>query len=135
MSTIVLTPARMRASMFRRSLREHPGPAVAGLCGLLAAGWLIRYGWYGDQHTLSIMAGTWVLGWIVLPLMLGGGRGRVRPSHLRLEPVGTLPASCNARPTADGAITPASASRSTSAVRTGRSTGCDDEPGSFNGTG
>jgi ABC-2 type transport system permease protein len=92
-SAVILTPARMRASMFQRSLREHPGPAVAGLCGLLAAGWLIRYGWYGDEHTLSIMAGTWVLGWIVLPLMLGGGRGRVRPSHLRLEPVGSLPAA------------------------------------------
>ncbi|GIE32439.1 transporter [Actinoplanes italicus] len=93
MSTVAFTPARMRASMFQRSLREHPGPAVAGLCGLLAAGWLIRYGLYGDQHTLSILAGTWVLGWIVLPLMLGGGRGRVRPSHLRLEPVGILPAA------------------------------------------
>jgi ABC-2 type transport system permease protein len=92
-NTVILTPARMRASMFQRSLREHPGPAVAGLCGLLAAAWLIRYGLYGDQHTLSILAGTWVLGWIVLPLMLGGGRGRVRPSHLRLEPVGSLPAA------------------------------------------
>jgi ABC-2 type transport system permease protein len=89
----VLTPARMRASMFRRSLREHPGPAVAAIAGLLAASWLIRYGWYGDPHTLSILAGTWVLGWIVLPLMLGGGRGRVRPSHLRLEPVGGPSAS------------------------------------------
>ncbi|MEU4620930.1 hypothetical protein AB0G04_13255 [Actinoplanes sp. NPDC023801] len=93
MSTVILTPTLMRASMFRRSLREHPGPAVAGLCGLLAAAWLIRYGWYGDRHTLSILAGTWVLGWIVLPLMLGGGRGRVRPSHLRLEPVGSVPAA------------------------------------------
>ncbi|WP_433795484.1 hypothetical protein [Actinoplanes sp. CA-252034] len=89
----VLTPARMRATMFQRSLREHPGPAVAALVGLLAAGWLIRYGVYGDPHTLSLLAGTWVLGWIVLPLMLGGGRGRVRPSHLRLEPVDSLPAA------------------------------------------
>ena len=89
MSLLVLgTPARMRASMFRRSLREHPGPAVAALAGLLAAAWLIRYAAYGDRHTLSILAGTWVLGWIVLPLMLGGGRGRVQPSHLRLEPIG-----------------------------------------------
>ncbi|GIE78222.1 hypothetical protein Aph02nite_41720 [Actinoplanes philippinensis] len=89
----VLTPARMRATMFQRSLREHPGPAVAALTGLLTAGWLIRYGVYGNPHTLSILAGTWVLGWIVLPLMLGGGRGRVRPSHLRLEPVGSVPAA------------------------------------------
>ncbi|MEU8664911.1 hypothetical protein, partial [Actinoplanes philippinensis] len=89
----VLTPARMRATMFQRSLREHPGPAVAALTGLLTAGWLIEYGVYGNPHTLSILAGTWVLGWIVLPLMLGGGRGRVRPSHLRLEPVGSVPAA------------------------------------------
>jgi ABC-2 type transport system permease protein len=87
------TPARMRASMFRRSLREHPGPVVAAIVGLLTAAWLIRYGVYGDRHTLSILAGTWVLGWIVLPLMLGGGRGRVRPSHLRLEPVGSVAAA------------------------------------------
>ncbi|BBH70944.1 hypothetical protein ACTI_76290 [Actinoplanes sp. OR16] len=86
-------PARMRATMLRRSLRENPGPAVAGLAGLIAAAWLIRYGWTGDQHTLSILAGSWVLGWIVLPLLLGGGRGRVRPAHLRLEPVGALTAS------------------------------------------
>ncbi|MBW6434729.1 hypothetical protein KZ829_13380 [Actinoplanes hulinensis] len=85
--------ARMRVAMLRRSLREHPGPAVAGLCGLLAAAWLIRYAVRGDQHTLSILAGTWVLGWVVLPLMLGGGRGRVRPSHLRLEPVGGVTAA------------------------------------------
>lgn len=90
MTTLPLvTPALMRASMFKRSLREHPGPAVAALAGLLAAAWLIRYATYGDQHTLSVLAGTWVLGWIVLPLMLGGGRGRVQPSHLRLEPVGS----------------------------------------------
>ncbi|HWS38091.1 MAG TPA: hypothetical protein VN408_35815 [Actinoplanes sp.] len=88
-----LTPPRMRAAMLQRSLREHPGPAVAALVGLLAAGWLIHYASYGDRHTLSIMVGTWVLGWIVLPLMLGGGRGRVRPSHLRLEPVGAVPAT------------------------------------------
>ncbi len=79
--------------MFVRSLREHPGPAVAAVTGLLAAAWLIRYASYGDQHTLSILAGTWVLGWIVLPLMLGAGRGRVRPSHLRLEPIGGVPAA------------------------------------------
>ncbi|GAA0462633.1 hypothetical protein Aca07nite_25660 [Actinoplanes capillaceus] len=85
--------ARMRVAMLRRSLREHPGPAVGGLCGLLAAAWLIRYAVRGDQHTLAILAGTWVLGWIVLPLMLGGGRGRVRPSHLRLEPVGGVTAA------------------------------------------
>ncbi|BEL07554.1 hypothetical protein Q0Z83_057450 [Actinoplanes sichuanensis] len=87
------TPARMRATMLQRSLREHPGPAVAAIAGLLAAAWLIRFGWYGNPHTLAILAGTWVLGWIVLPLMLGGGRGRVRPSHLRLEPVGSLSAA------------------------------------------
>ncbi|GAA4944920.1 hypothetical protein [Actinoplanes utahensis] len=87
------TPARMRAVMLRRSLRENPGPAVAALTGLLAAAWLIRYAVHGEGDTLSILAGTWVLGWIVLPLMLGGGRGRVRPSHLRLEPVGSLPAA------------------------------------------
>ena len=86
---VTLTPARMRAVMLRRSLREHPGPAVAAIVGLLAAAWLIRYAVHGDEHTLSILAGTWVLGWIVLPLMLGGGRGRIRPSHLRLEPVGS----------------------------------------------
>ncbi|MEV4283795.1 hypothetical protein, partial [Actinoplanes xinjiangensis] len=91
--SVVGTPARMRASMFRRSLREHPGPVVAAIVGLLTAAWLIRYGVYGDRHTLSILAGTWVLGWIVLPLMLGGGRGRVRPSHLRLEPVGSVAAA------------------------------------------
>ncbi|MEU4428635.1 hypothetical protein AB0F81_49125 [Actinoplanes sp. NPDC024001] len=89
----IAVPARMRATMLRRSLREHPGPAVAGLCGLLAAAWLIRYAVRGDQHTLSILAGTWVLGWIVLPLLLGGGRGRVRPSHLRLEPIGGFAAA------------------------------------------
>ncbi|GAA1609987.1 hypothetical protein [Actinoplanes couchii] len=92
-ASAALTPSRMRASMFRRSLREHPGPAVAAIAGLLAAGWLIHYASYGDQHTLSILAGTWVLGWLVLPLMLGAGRGRVRPSHLRLEPIGSLPAA------------------------------------------
>jgi ABC-2 type transport system permease protein len=86
-------PARMRTAMLRRSLREHPGPAVAGLAGLVAAIWLIRYGLTGDQHTLSILAGSWVLGWIVLPLLLGGGRGRVRPTHLRLEPVGPVTAA------------------------------------------
>ncbi|WP_328469851.1 hypothetical protein OHA21_02940 [Actinoplanes sp. NBC_00393] len=89
----VAVPARMRAAMLRRSLREHPGPVVAGLCGLLAAAWLIRYAVRGDQHTLSILAGTWVLGWIVLPLLLGGGRGRVRPAHLRLEPIGGFTAA------------------------------------------
>ncbi|MEU4160249.1 hypothetical protein [Actinoplanes sp. NPDC026670] len=91
--TAVGTPARMRATMFQRSLREHPGPIVAAIAGLLTASWLIKFGWYGNPHTLSILAGTWVLGWIVLPLMLGGGRGRVRPSHLRLEPVGSLSAA------------------------------------------
>ncbi|MBG0561161.1 hypothetical protein [Actinoplanes aureus] len=89
----VAVPARMRTAILRRSLREHPGPAVAGLCGLLAAVWLIRYAVRGDQHTLSILAGTWVLGWIVLPLLLGGGRGRIRPSHLRLEPIGGFAAA------------------------------------------
>ncbi|MCG5463399.1 hypothetical protein AB0K35_01140 [Micromonospora sp. NPDC053740] len=86
-------PARMRATMLRRSLREHPGPTVAGLVGLLAAAWLIRYALRGDQHTLGLLAGAWVLGWIVLPLLLGGGRGRVRPAHLRLEPIGGVPAA------------------------------------------
>ncbi|MET8118159.1 hypothetical protein [Micromonospora sp. NPDC005189] len=86
-------PARMRTAMLRRSLREHPGPAVAGLVGLLAAAWLIRYALQGDQHTLALLAGAWVLGWIVLPLLLGGGRGRVRPAHLRLEPIGGAPAA------------------------------------------
>ncbi|MEU7971336.1 hypothetical protein AB0B48_04785 [Micromonospora sp. NPDC049089] len=89
----ITVPARMRATMFRRSLREHPGPTVAGLVGLLAAAWLIRYALNGDQHTLGLLAGAWVLGWIVLPLLLGGGRGRVRPAHLRLEPIGGVPAA------------------------------------------
>ncbi|WP_147458820.1 hypothetical protein [Micromonospora sp. BL4] len=89
----VAVPARMRATMLRRSLREHPGPAVAGLVGLLAAAWLIWYALRGDQHTLGLLAGAWVLGWIVLPLLLGGGRGRVRPAHLRLEPIGGVPAA------------------------------------------
>ncbi|WCN79167.1 hypothetical protein [Micromonospora sp. LH3U1] len=89
----IAVPARMRATMLRRSLREHPGPTVAGLVGLLAAGWLIRYALRGDQHTLGLLAGAWVLGWIVLPLLLGGGRGRVRPAHLRLEPIGGVPAA------------------------------------------
>ncbi|MEV1320442.1 hypothetical protein AB0J14_30710 [Micromonospora arborensis] len=89
----IAVPARMRATMLRRSLREHPGPAVAGLAGLLAAAWLIRYALRGDQHTLALLAGAWVLGWIVLPLLLGGGRGRVHPAHLRLEPIGGLPAA------------------------------------------
>ncbi|MGI5216140.1 hypothetical protein [Plantactinospora sp. CA-290183] len=83
----------MRTAMLRRSLREHPGPTVAGLAGLLAAAWLIRYALRGDQHTLALLAGAWVLGWIVLPLLLGGGRGRVRPAHLRLEPIGGVPAA------------------------------------------
>ncbi|RZT78991.1 ABC-2 type transport system permease protein [Micromonospora violae] len=86
-------PARMRATMLRRSLREHPGPTVAGLVGLLAAAWLIRYALHGDQHTLGLLTGAWVLGWIVLPLLLGGGRGRVHPAHLRLEPIGDVPAA------------------------------------------
>ncbi|MFF5180622.1 hypothetical protein ACFY2Q_21560 [Micromonospora sp. NPDC000316] len=86
-------PARMRAAMLRRSLREHPGPVVAGLVGLLAAAWLIRYALHGDRHTLALLVGAWVLGWIVLPLLLGGGRGRVRPVHLRLEPIGGAPAA------------------------------------------
>ncbi len=89
----IAVPARMRATMLRRSLREHPGPTVAGLVGLLAAAWLIRYALRGDQHTLGLLAGAWVLGWIVLPLLLGGGRGRVRPAHLRLEPIGAVPAA------------------------------------------
>ncbi|MBQ0993934.1 hypothetical protein KBX08_28090 [Micromonospora sp. H61] len=89
----IAVPARMRATMLRRSLREHPGPTVAGLVGLLAAAWLIRYALRGDQHTLGLLAGAWVLGWIVLPLLLGGGRGRVRPAHLRLEPIGGIPAA------------------------------------------
>ncbi|MET8044919.1 hypothetical protein ABZU25_29155 [Micromonospora sp. NPDC005215] len=89
----IAVPARMRAAMLRRSLREHPGPTVAGLAGLLAAGWLIRYALRGDQHTLALLVGAWVLGWIVLPLLLGGGRGRVRPAHLRLEPIGGVPAA------------------------------------------
>lgn len=89
----IAVPARMRATMLRRSLREHPGPTVAGLVGLLAAAWLIRYALRGDQHTLGLLAGAWVLGWIVLPLLLGGGRGRVRPAHLRLEPIGGVPAA------------------------------------------
>jgi ABC-2 type transport system permease protein len=37
--------------------------------------------------TLSILTGSWVLGWVVLPLLLGGVRGRVRPVHLRLESI------------------------------------------------
>ncbi|MEU8013722.1 hypothetical protein [Micromonospora parva] len=89
----IAVPARMRATMLRRSLREHPGPTVAALVGLLAAAWLIRYALRGDQHTLGLLAGAWVLGWIVLPLLLGGGRGRVRPAHLRLEPIGGVPAA------------------------------------------
>ncbi|MET7669742.1 hypothetical protein [Micromonospora luteifusca] len=89
----VAVPARMRTTMLRRSLREHPGPAVAGLAGLLAAAWLIRYALRGDQHTLALLVGAWVLGWIVLPLLLGGGRGRVHPAHLRLEPIGSFPAA------------------------------------------
>ncbi|GLZ61503.1 hypothetical protein [Micromonospora sp. NBRC 107095] len=89
----IAVPARMRATMLRRSLREHPGPTVAALVGLLAAAWLIRYALRGDQHTLGLLAGAWVLGWIVLPLLLGGGRGRVRPAHLRLEPIGGFPAA------------------------------------------
>ncbi|WP_430502528.1 hypothetical protein ACQRWP_13285 [Micromonospora trifolii] len=89
----IAVPARMRATMLRRSLREHPGPTVAGLVGLLAAAWLIRYALRGDPHTLGLLAGAWVLGWIVLPLLLGGGRGRVRPAHLRLEPIGGVPAA------------------------------------------
>ncbi|MFF0155747.1 hypothetical protein [Micromonospora sp. NPDC005203] len=89
----IAVPARMRAAMLRRSLREHPGPTVAGLAGLLAAVWLIRYALRGDQHTLALLVGAWVLGWIVLPLLLGGGRGRVRPAHLRLEPIGGVPAA------------------------------------------
>ncbi|MDG9674618.1 hypothetical protein [Micromonospora sp. DH14] len=88
----IAVPARMRTTMLRRSLREHPGPTVAALVGLLAAAWLIRYALRGDQHTLGLLAGAWVLGWIVLPLLLGGGRGRVRPAHLRLEPIGGFPA-------------------------------------------
>ncbi|MFG1866933.1 hypothetical protein [Micromonospora arborensis] len=89
----IAVPTRMRTTMLRRSLREHPGPAVAGLAGLLAAAWLIRYALRGDQHTLALLAGAWVLGWIVLPLLLGGGRGRVHPAHLRLEPIGGFPAA------------------------------------------
>ncbi|RAO19368.1 hypothetical protein [Micromonospora noduli] len=89
----ITVPTRMRATMLRRSLREHPGPTVAGLVGLLAAAWLIRYAHRGDQHTLGLLAGAWVLGWIVLPLLLGGGRGRVRPAHLRLEPIGGVSAA------------------------------------------
>ncbi|MEE6257157.1 hypothetical protein [Plantactinospora sonchi] len=89
----IAVPARMRTAMLRRSLREHPGPTVAGLTGLLAAAWLIRYALRGDQHTLALLVGAWVLGWIVLPLLLGGGHGRVRPAHLRLEPIGGVPAA------------------------------------------
>ncbi|MEU8424125.1 hypothetical protein AB0C15_24975 [Micromonospora sp. NPDC048835] len=89
----IAVPARMRATMLRRSLREHPGPTVAGLVGLLAAAWLIRYALRGDPHTLGLLVGAWVVGWIVLPLLLGGGRGRVRPVHLRLEPIGGAPAA------------------------------------------
>ena len=81
--------ARMRATMFDRALREDPGPVVAALIGLLAAGWLIVYAVRPSAQpgTLSILTGSWVLGWIVLPLLLGGVRGRVRPVHLRLESI------------------------------------------------
>ncbi|MEO3744356.1 hypothetical protein [Plantactinospora sp. B5E13] len=89
----IAVPAQMRTAMLRRSLRENPGPTVAGLTGLLAAAWLIRYALRGDQHTLALLVGAWVLGWIVLPLLLGGGQGRVRPAHLRLEPIAGLPAA------------------------------------------
>ncbi|MCO8270496.1 hypothetical protein M1L60_07790 [Actinoplanes sp. TRM 88003] len=84
----------MRATMFRRALRE-PGPIVAAMIGLLAAGWLIVYAVRpsASTETLSILTGSWVLGWIVLPLLLGGVRGRVRPVHLRLESIPPAPAA------------------------------------------
>ncbi|GAA4602305.1 ABC-2 type transport system permease protein [Actinoplanes octamycinicus] len=83
----VATLVRMRATMLRRALRENPAPLVAAVAGLLAAAWLIRYAVRGNPHTLGILAGAWVLGWIVLPLLLGGTRGRLRPTQLRLEPI------------------------------------------------
>ena len=88
MSTVA-TVARMRATMFRRALRDSPGPAVGALIGLLAAGWLIVYAVRAAAQpgTLAVFTGSWVLGWILLPLLLGGVRGRIRPGHLRLEPV------------------------------------------------
>ncbi len=99
--TTVATVARMRAAMFRRALRANPGPAVAALIGLLAAGWLIVYAVRpaAQPGTLAVLTGSWVLGWILLPLLLGGVRGRVRPGHLRLEPV-TAPAAAVALLTA-----------------------------------
>ncbi|BCY07715.1 hypothetical protein [Actinoplanes sp. L3-i22] len=87
----VPTLARMRWTMLRRALRENPAPMVAALAGLLAAGWLLRYAVTGDRHTLTILTGAWVLGWIVLPLLLGGTRGRLRPAQLRLEPITAAP--------------------------------------------
>ncbi|KUL24031.1 hypothetical protein [Actinoplanes awajinensis] len=89
--TAVATLVRMRATMLRRALRENPAPMVAALAGALAAAWLIRYAVTGDRHTLTVLAGAWVLGWIVLPLLLGGVRGRLRPAQLRLEPITTGP--------------------------------------------
>ncbi|WIM98939.1 hypothetical protein ACTOB_002561 [Actinoplanes oblitus] len=83
----VATLVRMRATMLRRALRENPAPLVAAVAGLLAAAWLIRYAVRGDPHTLTVFGGAWVLGWIVLPLLLGGTRGRLRPTQLRLEPI------------------------------------------------
>ncbi|BCJ46502.1 hypothetical protein GCM10010168_61410 [Actinoplanes ianthinogenes] len=73
--------------MLRRALRENPAPMVAAIAGLLAAAWLIRYAVRGNPHTLAVLTGAWVLGWIVLPLLLGGTRGRLRPTQLRLEPI------------------------------------------------
>lgn len=87
----VATLLRMRGTMLRRALRENPAPMVAALAGLLAAAWLIRYAVHGDRHTLGILVEAWVLGWIVLPLLLGGVRGRLRPAQLRLEPITTGP--------------------------------------------
>lgn len=87
---LVTTAARMRTTMLRRALRENPAPAVAALTGLLAAGWLIRYAHSGVPGTLALLTGSWVFGWIVLPLLLGGVRGRLRPAHLRLEPAGPV---------------------------------------------
>ncbi|MFI1996000.1 hypothetical protein [Actinoplanes sp. NPDC020271] len=90
-ATAVATLARMRWTMLRRALRENPAPMAAAPAGLLAAAWLIRYAVTGNRHTLGILAEAWVLGWIVLPLLLGGTRGRLRPTQLRLEPITTGP--------------------------------------------
>ena len=82
--------AVLRHSVTGRRAADTIGGGVLGLALALATIWLVARGWPVPGLSTDLLAAAfvlWTVGWLLGPVVFGGGDEALRPEHLALVPI------------------------------------------------